>query len=897
MTYDQKIKSDSLKSIDFSELQRLLSFLSGSSNNFDSVIWKFSGVEKTTFNFQFIRKLQKDNPNWSLRMKISPEHLAKVLFLYCNEGKLSIYRKSINTILKTIFWLSEMNFLQVSKKDLPNYFEYILMHDINNGRIVKRLEPLGYKYISDGVSIRDWALALKRIHMSWTVFPASLSARTIEQALKDVIPKITDGDLTYRDWKEGGTFNKLTLDYGRYYIEHCATFFNKHNALATALRKTISCAHEISESSGLSSNINTLNSYISPIVNNFLHGRNIEDLPKQYRKGLSIDNLTKIKNETENKFEYFMRIAMAQKTLLSDVEIEKVASKLKFEPEHKDNVLEGLRYIIETWIEQEICTKSISYNSDADPVTQNIFSFLGIDSDICVIHSIIQNRWHKIFDSICTTIPHIKFYKELGLKINKSQGSTYINEFLSKVESSGTTYFVALTGWRESEYGFRLSDITSSFNKDLIDQRYTPIRYSVKWVVPKTNGKTKLNREITSSAKRCALLLSQLVQAGNCHPCLYSTRSKSIKYPERSEGFILRAVGKMWSHYVNNYEPFLELDKLKPINDTPRNIECSDNEADYLNKIPLHEAYRRSRIELQRVSFLLETDLRRNFVWNYISGNLHTEAKTLLDTYLSDNTKQEISNIKFEKEITSNFTRTIVNEILSGTLYPTPHSFRHMWAEAVYRRFDGDAGWMIRSTFKHVSQTMWLDYIRNKDNRRQHDRVKRQVISSLMYNHLLKKGKGYSGGVNKTLRRLFLKTQVKTLNELREYAEDFSDKEIIDIISRPWGYCLMGRRTMNKAKCSDNGIPQIGGALSALCLGCINNLANGGNIEGILLAISNDLNALNTPGIPTAFSQESYKVVSQAYKQLQNLGADNKIIKALQIALDAYKKGITYELK
>ena len=55
--------------------------------------------------------------------------------------------------------------------------------------------------------------------------------------------------------------------------------------------------------------------------------------------------------------------------------------------------------------------------------------------------------------------------------------------------------------------------------------------------------------------------------------------------------------------------------------------------------------------------------------------------------------------------------------LVADCYYPTPHAFRHMWAEAVYRRFDGDIGWMIRSQFKHITRYMWGDYIRDKENR------------------------------------------------------------------------------------------------------------------------------------------------------------------------------------
>ena len=62
------------------------------------------------------------------------------------------------------------------------------------------------------------------------------------------------------------------------------------------------------------------------------------------------------------------------------------------------------------------------------------------------------------------------------------------------------TIFLALTGWRASEYGFPLASIKLSLNIEPKDNAYTPFRFHVNWVVPKTSGNTKLNREITLSS-------------------------------------------------------------------------------------------------------------------------------------------------------------------------------------------------------------------------------------------------------------------------------------------------------------------------------------------------------------------------------------------------------------
>jgi hypothetical protein len=252
---------------------------------------------------------------------------------------------------------------------------------------------------------------------------------------------------------------------------------------------------------------------------------------------------------------------------------------------------------------------------------------------------------------------------------------------------------------------------------------------------------------------------------------------------------------------------------------------------------------------------------------------------------ISPETKVVIQSLKSDKEISPVLSFAIINEIMSNCLYPTPHAFRHMWAESVYRRFDGDAGWMIRSNFKHITQNMWLAYIRDKDNRRQHDRVKRRVISSLLGNYVRKKGAGFTGAMDKMLRRLFLHTKSTTIDALEVAVEQYGLLEIEDIKSNPWGFCILRKRGKSHAKCAEQGVPQRQNASPAFCFGCTNNLTQVGNIEGILLGISNDLKVLQNPKVPETFRKVSLQTVKNAHKQLKKLNVGEEYLSGLEMAL------------
>ncbi len=59
----------------------------------------------------------------------------------------------------------------------------------------------------------------------------------------------------------------------------------------------------------------------------------------------------------------------------------------------------------------------------------------------------------------------------------------------------------------------------------------------------------------------------------------------------------------------------------------------------------------------------------------------------------------------------------IVSELLEGVRYPSPHAFRHIWAESVLTRYQGDVGAVIRHQFAHLDNSFFMAYLRDKDVR------------------------------------------------------------------------------------------------------------------------------------------------------------------------------------
>ncbi len=276
-------------------------------------------------------------------------------------------------------------------------------------------------------------------------------------------------------------------------------------------------------------------------------------------------------------------------------------------------------------------------------------------------------------------------------------------------------------------------------------------------------------------------------------------------------------------------------------------------------------------------------------MFRYKEGTLRPDWIDLLDTHLSQEVKSWIQFLPENQLYSVHAITSVLGCLMENIVYPSPHAFRHMWAESVYRRFDGDAGWMIRSQFKHISRTMWLAYIRNKDNRRMHEQVKIKVISSLVNNYILHKGDGYTGQFHTWLRRVLKKIKLKTPHEQRKYATQLENREIINIKANPWGYCLLKRRTKGKAKCAEMGEPMRHNASPDLCLGCNHNLMQVENLEWSLLHVMSHTEALKNPIVPAIFKESSYELVKNVFQHVRTMNPNHAAMQEFQEILESYK--------
>lgn len=495
----------------------LISLDSFRKNNIDDLVWQ---IRDLTINFSSIKELEKSHTEWIASIPLDIVVFSKIMFLvnvqnYKNSG---IIRYKFDSIIKTLYYLANNNIEIIEQNKYVNFLSFFLMSRIELNKSVIKLVPLSYHNYSAGISSRDWYQTLMIHRLPIIGFNSNFSDSFVSKSLKCAVEEISDGDIGFGDWKTGGNFNRLTLDYGRYYIHHCSEIFEKHIGLAIALKKTLTQAADIVSNAGLKVNKNNLRTYVMLVIGHFLAGKQIHELKEATLKKYSISWFESIQESTIEILKGHLINQNILEELQTDERINEISTRADFEIDHPDK---------RDWIKSLInihCSHLAFEGNHPISILRTkelncFFDFAGKNKILSVIN-IIDLLYKNIRNSIKPELPKPEFFSNLGI-IEKGSQSKFVNNFLRFVESAGVVKFVGLTGWRESEYGFSIGNINCINNVDILDQFSNPIKYEIKWVVPKTNGKTHLNREITCGAFSTALKLSDLTESSNDLPCLY----------------------------------------------------------------------------------------------------------------------------------------------------------------------------------------------------------------------------------------------------------------------------------------------------------------------------------------------------------------------------------------
>lgn len=857
---------------------------------YTSDTWSFRDLEKSdaaTIDFSSLEVVQKTHPDWAKRLELPLVELAKRLFIRLIEVQnppIVKYPRVFDGIALFLSALASENESHLNSENAPQILAFMLSHRWQGQKAFSIRGVKSQPNFHSKFNLSAWKTALRDLGLD--LIDSRYGVQKQISVLKKLLPELTEGELSYADWFQGGSFNSLTLDYGRFYVEHCLNFFETHWPMAYALEKTAAMRTEVAHRVGITDK--TLVAEWAKI----LQGIPAEDL----REGFTITTRQALVAETTSLFNEYYHEANFISEALKDGFIQGMNQALGV-PGGQEHI-DRMRVIIWEWSQHQNQAQLESLlRAFPSPVALKDFcDYLGRCKDA------IKNQ--------TLAIPQADFYQSVGVQITDALRDTYPARFVDMVRKAGMTGVMALTGWRRSEFGFPLSALIKSDNEDKLDQYAFPFRYRVKWVVPKTHGKAKINREITFGI---SMLMEQINELSTeSAACLFQTNSSTAEVTKETSGTAANtAMGALWVHFVENYEGFRLLDDLESLKRLEKRVSEgqileSSEVAEYERLLSLRsseqwhalpidvnlkDAWIRLTQELPLTRFHFRSRAAsQGWLTQYLQGTLREDWQALLDENLSDETKDWLNTLSEEDLKDIHVARKITSEVMGEALYPRPHAFRHMWAEAVYRRFDGDAGWLIRSQFKHIAKTMWLAYIRNKDNRGIADSAQQQVINSLVFNYLAKRGEGYSGAMHKTLRRLMRATDVKTPEEQVALSDQLANVEIESIKANPWGYCLLKRRTRHMAKCAEFGEPNRVNAAPELCLGCSHNLMQENNVEWSIFHIAPHVAALNNPKVPGIFKRQSFDLVKKVAKNVRQLDASHPALAEIEEALNNFKK-------
>jgi hypothetical protein len=718
--------------------------------------------------------------------------------------------------------------------------------------------------------------------------------------------------ITINEYKKGGSNNFLSLDLGQYYIGHMRRVYESDHLYSLVCRRAIDVVYKkigvvVGSSSGGSVN------YWRNVLLDTIRGT--YKLNKQTNSiGLNSDNLNRsmisaLFNEYKHNFE---KVLSLREENIHEV-VKTLGLELRFDAFEVIRILMLQKY----------------YPFDASKNPEDVWcNYLSsLKTTLVNSESLRQTKAEDIYVLMRNTIERQRLDEKAFMKslnhwyfalmcVKKARGIVDFLSEINRVSDAMTCLILAWLGYRKNEFGFPLSAIHAEPNLDILDNSHVPFRFKLKWVVPKTNGVTKLTREITSQCYQVAAQLNELHQSQKTEPCLYKEKFAASN---KSEVYTENKVKSNWWNFVWQYTPFKEVLELQRLSLKDSTV-LTPTEKDALNELSKHH-----NLSSARTLHLLETckEVRKDIVilnCTYIAGpralarfkkslleyqqvgNItDVEHKFIVEKYLSDDTKVWL---KSELSILDKKgMKDISTELLQNVRYPTPHAFRHIWAEAVLMRYQGDVGAAIRHQFCHLDDSFFMAYLRNKEARDLLSVARPKILNSIVDTLLIDNkqiGSKYLGGFARFVGKTVGITNAVTLSEVRALREKITGR-IISINSAQYATCVPREGGESRAMCSEFGEINPHNAKPSFCLVCTNGLITEGNLRGIWEVIQPFvIESLNEDvmGFMIEHHLPTLRSAARRIRELQsnsNVEQVTKMLGWIQKAIDSIEKKLNAE--
>jgi len=502
----------------------------------------------------------------------------------------------------------------------------------------------------------------------------------------------------------------------------------------------------------------------------------------------------------------------------------------------------------------------------------------------------------------------------------ESKNLTNLTKEFERVSDAMTCLVIAWLGYRKSEFGFPLDAINIEPNLDILDSSHVPFRFKLKWFVPKTNGNTKLDREITSQCYQLAAQLNELIQPKKGEPCLYTSTGGDKNCPthNKSNLYIDKRVKSNWLSFVEKYQPFNEVTELQRLSQhdvttlsLTEKASLQQLSARYdlssaraINLLQTSKEVRRDLFKLKCTGFYSESykEFKKSLDQFIETGDItNPEHMAVVQTCLSEETRQKLLSGKVDFNLKS--MGDISSEILQGVRYPSPHAFRHIWAEAVLNRYQGDVGAVIRHQFCHLDESFFMAYLRDKEVKFIMQTARVKVLNSVVDTLLIDSkqvGGEYLGGFSRYIKKAASLTKAVTRGELRALRDDITGR-VISLQSSYFATCVPREGGESRAKCSEFGEINSHNAKPSFCLDCTNALITEGNLRGIWQVIQPFIKESLNEDVMGFMVESHLPTLRSGYKRIRelqnkkNTESVSKILHWIDKAIDSIESKLKNE--
>lgn len=815
---------------------------------------------------------------------------------------------SYSMLLHLAYFLKSSGFSELTSCNIEAFHLSYLTESVTPDGVFSRLSPMSYNGSYGAFSFINNRNAIKALGVSG-VIGTSLTVRKIDNALNHACQVVLG--CTLSEFKQGGSYDFLSLELGQYYVDFCRQVYESDYFYTSICHKAVTAAWE---KYGLR---NKKHNEISHILRVFPTVIKNTYIPHEGKLGKNYTSLNEVAHSfNESLFdlytEHFDKVqSLSEKNLYS------VAEKLGLAS--RSDAVEIIRVLMLQKYYPFTASKSPesvwkAYLSSLDKT--HLDSYLIRNISIEQVYEAMSHVLEK------DRLDHSGFSKSLSEWFHRltirNPNVTYhqMNLEFERVSDAMTCLVVAWLGYRKSEFGFPLNAIHTEPNLDILDNSHVPFRFKLKWVVPKTNKVTKIDREITSQCYQVVAQLSDLFQSTEGEPCLYTSTGshKNNAASNESGRYIESRVKSNWEAFVWGYLPFEEINKLSEL--SKKDISALDSHEQRL----LNVLSKKYDLSSARSKHLLDTskEVRRDFPRLYCTGFGQKKQKAFKESLIEYHQSGNITNAvhkeiinKYLSEETRVWLRApqinldvkamgdISNELLQGVRYPTPHAFRHIWAEAVLNRYQGDVGAVIRHQFCHLDDSFFMAYLRNKEAKDLISVARSKVLNSIIDTLIVENkeiGKKYLGGFARFVGKASHVTKAVTSSEVRALKEQIS-KRVISLNSSYFATCIPREGGESRAKCSELGEMNPQNAKPSFCLGCTNALITEGNLKGVWMTLQPLVKESLNEDVMGFMVQHHLPTLRSGYKRIRELQNDRNVESVSKILQFIEKAMTTIETK